>query len=77
MISKKLTERKAVHCNRKLTNTARAAYSEKFLTAGIVDMAPREKATVSQHAESNILGPIRPNTIDIWGGWGEEIVSKN
>ena len=61
----KLTERKAVHCRRKLTKTASAATNEKFLTAGIVDMAPSEKATVSQHAESSMLGPIRPNTIEI------------
>ena len=45
--------------------TARAAYREKLRTAGMLDIAPREKATVSQHADSNILGPIRPNTIEI------------
>ena len=61
--SKKLINTSRDTCSKKLINTARAAYREKFLTAGIVDIAPREKATVSQHADNNILGPILPNTI--------------
>ena len=60
------TDKKAVHWRRKLMKTARAAYREKFFTAGMEERAPREKATVSQHPDNNILGPILPNTIEIW-----------
>ena len=59
-----------MHWRRKLTKTARAAYNEKFLTAGMEERAPREKATVSQHADRSMLGPILPNTIEIWAKGG-------
>ncbi len=59
------TETNIVTWSNALTSTAPAAYTAKFLTAGIPTAAPNANAMVSVEAERRILGPILPNAFAI------------